>query len=47
MSAGFADVVEVYTGHFSAGRTGMAVGGVLAAAGVALGLVIKDAQPIY
>jgi hypothetical protein len=47
MSVGLADVVELHTGHFSAGRTGLAVGGVLAAAGVALGLVIKDSQPIY
>ena len=47
LSVGLADVVELRTGHFSAARTGVAVGGVLAAAGVALLLVIDEAQPIY
>lgn len=41
------EVAELGTGHFSAARTGAAVGGVLAAAGVALLLVIDDAQPVY
>ena len=47
LSVGLADVVELRTGHFSAGRTAGAVGGVLAVAGVALVLVIDEAQPIY
>ena len=47
LSVGLADVVELRTGHLSAGRTAGAVGGVLAMAGVALLLVIDEAQPIY
>jgi len=47
LSVGLADVVELRTGHFSAGRTAGAVGGVLAMAGVALLLVIDEAEPIY
>ncbi len=47
LGVGLADVVELRTGHFSAGRTAGAVGGVLAVAGVALLLVIDEAQPIY
>ena len=47
LSVGFDDVAELRTGHFSAGRTAGAVGGVLAAAGVALLLLIEEAQPIY
>jgi hypothetical protein len=47
LSVGLDEVVELRTGHFSAGRTAGAVGGVLAVAGVALLLVIDEAQPIY
>jgi hypothetical protein len=47
LGVGLDQVVELHTGHFSSGRTGAVVGGVLAAAGVALGLLIKDAQPVY
>jgi hypothetical protein len=47
LSVGLADVVELRTGHFSAGRTAGVVGGVLAVTGVALLLVIEEAQPIY
>ena len=47
LSVGLDDVVELRTGHFSPGRTAGAVGGVLAAAGVALLLVIDESQPIY
>jgi hypothetical protein len=47
LSVGLDDVVELHTSHFSAGRTAGVVGGVLAAAGVALALVIEEAQPIY
>ena len=46
-SVGLADVVELRTAHFSAGRTAGLVGGVLAVAGVALVLVIEEAQAIY
>lgn len=41
------EVAELGTGHLSVGRTGAAVGGVLAAAGVALALVSSDAGPDY
>ena len=41
------DVVELRTGHFSLGRTGAAVGGVLVAAGAALAILVENAQPIY
>jgi hypothetical protein len=47
LSVGLDDVVELRTGHFSAGRTAGVVGGVLALAGVALVLVIQETQPIY
>jgi hypothetical protein len=47
MSVGLDDVAELRTGHFSPGRTAGAVGGVLAIAGLALALVIDEAQPIY
>ena len=47
LRVGLDEVVELRTGHFSAGRTAGAVGGVLAVAGVALLLVIDEAQPIY
>jgi hypothetical protein len=47
LGVGLDDVVELGTGHFSPGRTGAAVGGVLAVAGVALLLVIDGAQPVY
>jgi hypothetical protein len=47
LSVGLDDVVELRAGHFSAGRTAGAVGGVLAVAGVALLLVIDEARPIY
>ena len=47
VSVGLDQVAELRTGHFSAGRTAGAVGGVLAVAGVALLLVIDEAQPIY
>lgn len=47
LRVGLDDVVELRTAHFSAGRTAGVVGGVLAAAGVALLLVIDEAQPIY
>jgi hypothetical protein len=49
VGVGLEDVAELHTGHFSAGRTGMAVGGALAVTGVALLLVIDDSppQPVY
>jgi hypothetical protein len=47
LSVGLDDVVELRTGHFSAGRTAGVVGGVLAVAGVALLLVLEEAQPTY
>ena len=47
LSVGLDDVVELRTGHFSAGRTAGAVGGVLAVAAVALLLVVEQAQPTY
>jgi hypothetical protein len=47
LSVGLDDVVELRTGHFSAGRTAGAVGGVLAVAGVALVLLTDGAEPIY
>jgi hypothetical protein len=47
LSVGLDDVVELRTGHFSAGRTAGLVGGVLALAGVALVLVSEEAQPTY
>jgi hypothetical protein len=47
LSVGLDDVVELRTGHFSAGRTAGAVGGVLAIAGVALVVLIDEAQPVY
>ena len=47
LSVGLDDVVELRTGHFSAGRTAGVVGGVLALAGVALVLLIEQAQPTY
>jgi hypothetical protein len=47
VSVGLDDVVELRTGHFSAGRTAGAIGGVLAVVGVALALVIEEAQPTY
>jgi hypothetical protein len=47
LSIGLDDVVELRTGHFSTGRTAGAVGGVLAIAGVALVLLIDEAEPIY
>jgi hypothetical protein len=47
VGVGLADVAELHTGHFSAGRTAGVVGGALAVAGVALLLVIEEAQPTY
>ena len=47
MGVPLSEVAELGTGHFSAGRTGAAVGGALAAPGVALLLVIDEPQPIY
>jgi hypothetical protein len=47
MSVGLDDVAELRTGHYSAGRTAGAVGGVLAIAGLAMVLVIDEAQPVY
>lgn len=44
---GLEDVSELRTGHFSLGRTAVVVGGVLAVTGVALLLVIDEAEPIY
>jgi hypothetical protein len=41
------DVVELRTGHFSLGRTGVALGGALLAAGVALAILVENAQPVY
>ena len=41
------DIVELRTGHFSVGRTGAVIGGALVAAGVALAILVKEAQPIY
>jgi hypothetical protein len=41
------DVVELRTGHFSLGRTGAAIGGAVVAAGVALAILVENAQPIY
>ena len=40
-------VTELRTGHFSLGRTGAAIGGALIVAGVALAILIENAQPIY
>ena len=47
VAVGLEDVAELHTGHFSAGRTAGAVGGTLAVAGVALLLLIEEAQPTY
>jgi len=41
------EVVELRTGHFSLGRTGAAIGGALMAAGVALAILVENAQPTY
>jgi hypothetical protein len=41
------DVVELRTGHFSLGRTGAAIGGVLLAAGAAVAILVENAQPVY
>jgi hypothetical protein len=46
VGVGLGDVAELHTGHFSAGRTAGVVGGALAMAGVALALVIDEAQAI-
>jgi hypothetical protein len=46
LGVGLDQVVELHTGHFSLGRTGAVVGGVLAVGFVALGLVVEDAQPL-
>jgi hypothetical protein len=40
-------VAELRTSHFSWGRTGAVVAGSLAAAAVALGILVEEAQPIY
>jgi len=40
------EVVELRTGHFSLSRTGAAIGGALMAAGVALAILVENAQPI-
>jgi hypothetical protein len=40
-------VAELHSSHFSWGRTGALVTGTLAAAGAALAILIKEAQPIY
>jgi hypothetical protein len=47
VGVGIDQMVSLQTGHFSAGRTTAVVGGVLAAAGVAILLVADEAQPIY
>jgi hypothetical protein len=47
LGVGLEDVAELHTGHFSAGRTGAAVGGGLVAAGVVLLLMIDNVQPVY
>jgi hypothetical protein len=47
LSVGLDQGAQLHTGHFSAGRTAGVVGGVLAVAGVALALVIEQAQPTY
>lgn len=41
------DVVELRTGHFSLGRTGAVIGGAVVAAGVALAILVQNAEPIY
>jgi hypothetical protein len=41
------EVAELRTGHFSLGRTGAAIGGGIVAAGVALAILVENAQPIY
>ncbi len=40
------DVAELRTGHFSLGRTAAAVGGAVVVAGLALALLIENAQPV-
>jgi hypothetical protein len=40
------DIVDLRTGHFSVARTGAVIGGALVAAGVALAILVEDAQPI-
>lgn len=47
LGVGLEDVAELHTGHFSVARTGAAVGGVLAGAGIALLILIENSQPIY
>ena len=42
-----AEVAALGTSHFSWGRTGAAFAGTLAAAGVALIILVGDAQPTY
>lgn len=41
------EVAELRTGHFSWGRTGAVIGGGLMAAGLALAILVDNAQPVY
>lgn len=47
LSVPLEQVAELRRSHFSWGRTGALVGGTLVAAGLALAILIEEAQPIY